>query len=157
MNILILFWLLEKKQLINKIMVNINLIQNKINFVRKYFELIQKLRKFSFKEISQDPFISGNVERYLYLACQSAIDLTETIISVYNFRQPSMARESFRILEEEGFISKDISNSMQSLVGFRNLLSHEYVTLNYDKMYYILQEQSDDIVKFIGEIEKKIN
>ncbi len=138
-------------------MVNINLIINKISLAKKYLALVKKLRKFSFKEVKSDPFISGNVERYLYLLCQSIIDLAETTIASCNFRQPTKAKEAFEILVEEDVIKNDLSNSMQSLVGFRNLLSHEYFALDYKKVYYVLQEQSEETLKFIKAIEKKFN
>lgn len=78
-------------------MSNLKVIENKKSAIRKYLKILQRYRKRSKKEIEGDIDIKGAVERYLYLAVQSTIDLAEAIIAYKSFRKPTTMSEAFYI------------------------------------------------------------
>jgi len=137
-------------------MTNTNVIKNKIIQVVKYFRILKRYQKFSRKEIETNEDIRGMVERYLYLLCQSVIDLADSFIAYKKFRQPVSSRESFDILFEEKIIAKQMKEELKNLVGFRNILAHEYTNVNYDIVFEVLQNKIDDTKKFINKINKYI-
>jgi len=61
-----------------------------------------KIRWAAKDEIQDDIDLKGAVERHLYLAAQSTIDLAEALIAFRNLRKPATIAEIFRILQEEG-------------------------------------------------------
>lgn len=129
-------------------MTNLTVIENRISAVKKYLKILERYKKYSAKEIEEDLDIRGAVERYLYLAIQAAIDLAEAVISYKNLRKPSSMSETFHILNEEDIISPDLKTKMSKMVGFRNIITHDYEEINYEIVFEILQKGLSDIEEF---------
>src|SRR3989338_7610854 len=136
-------------------MTNFSVIENKISSVKKYLDILQNYKKYLRKEIEDDFNIRGALERYLYLSTQATIDTAEAFISLRNFRKPTTIREGFEILEEKN-ISIKLREKMVKMVGFRNFIAHDYSKIDYDKVYYVLQNKLGDIEEFIKQIKKLI-
>lgn len=130
-------------------MTNLTVIENRISAVKKYLKILERYKKYSAKEIEEDLDIRGAVERYLYLAIQATIDLAEAVISYKNLRKPSSMNETFHILNEEDIISPDLKTKMSKMVGFRNIIAHDYEDINYEIVFEILQKGLSDIKEFI--------
>jgi uncharacterized protein YutE (UPF0331/DUF86 family) len=137
-------------------MSNFNVIENKISSVQKYLKILERYKKYSREEIEKNVDIRGAVERYLYLAIQSTINIAEAVISFKNFRKPTTMAESFIILSEEGIIDREFAEKLIKMVGFRNIIAHDYEELNYDIVYDVLHQRLKDIEKFIEIIKEKI-
>jgi uncharacterized protein YutE (UPF0331/DUF86 family) len=136
-------------------MTNISVIENKISSAQKYLKILDRYKKYTVKEIEEDLDIRGAFERYIYLAIQSTIDLAEAVISDKNLRKPSTMSEVFYILNEEGIISSDLKTKMSKMVGFRNLITHDYDEINYEIAYSILQKGLNDIHEFLRVISPR--
>jgi len=130
-------------------MTNFNVIENRISIVRKYLKHLERHQKFSKQQIIEEPDVKAALERYLYLATQAAIDLAETVIAFKKFRKPTTLRESFDILQEEKIIPIELAEKMAKMVGFRNVIAYDYVDINYDKVYDVLQNDLNDIEEFL--------
>ena len=137
-------------------MTNLKTIENKISLVKKYLKILERYQKYSQKELEENIDLKGALERYLYLSAQSTIDLAEAIISYKNFRKPTSMSESFSILNEEGIISTELTNKMIGMVGFRNVVTHDYDKINYDIVYDVLQNKLKDIEELLKIISKII-
>jgi uncharacterized protein YutE (UPF0331/DUF86 family) len=138
-------------------MTNLSVAENKISSLKKYLSILESYRNRSVEEIERDTTLRGAIERYLYLVCKTAIDLTEVIISVSKFRKPTTISESFVILEEEGVIGVDLKARMAGLVALLNVLAHEYEEINYDVLYDVLRNRLQDITEFVETAEKFLN
>jgi len=60
------------------------------------------------------------------MAIQNCLDIAAHIISDENFGVPGSNNEMFYLLEDNGYIKKDLTEKMVKAVGFRNLIVHEY-------------------------------
>ncbi|MBM4136508.1 MAG: DUF86 domain-containing protein [Nitrospira sp.] len=138
-------------------MSNIKAIENKISSARKYSAILKRYRGFAKEKICNNTDIRGAVERYLYLEAQSVIDLAEAVIAHNDFRKPTTMSEAFYILNEEKIISKKLTEKLVRMVGFRNVLAHDYEDIDYDIVYKVLQEGLNDIEVFLKIISKKLN
>lgn len=134
-------------------MTNSSVIENKISAIRKYLKILARYKKYSRQEVEENVDIRGAVERYLYLVTQASIDLAEAVIAYKDFRKPTTMSESFHILNEEGIISTKLTEKMVRMVGFRNVMAHDYEKVNYDIVCEVLQKRLKDIEEFIGRIE----
>ncbi len=137
-------------------MTNISVIENKISSIQKCLKTVSRYRKYSRNEIEQDETVRGAVERYLYLAVQSAIDLAEAVISFRGYRKPTTMAEGFSILVEEEVISNELAGKMIRMTGFRNVIAHDYEKIDYGIVYDVLQNGPADIEGFITIVQKKI-
>jgi uncharacterized protein YutE (UPF0331/DUF86 family) len=136
---------------------NIEAIENKISSARKYSTILKRYKKFTKERIQSDTDIKGAVERYLYLEAQAVIDLAEAVIAHGDFRKPSTMSEAFYILNEEKIISGRLTQKMVRMVGFRNVLAHDYEDIDYDIVHNVLQKGLSDIEVFLKVIAKKLN
>lgn len=137
-------------------MTSFAVIENKISSIKKYLNILERYKKYSKKEIEEDLNIRGAVERYLYLAVQSSIELAESVVAFKNVRKPSTMSEAFYILEEEKIISKELLDKMIKMTGFRNVIAHDYERMNYDIVYAVLQNGVADIKQFASEISSAL-
>lgn len=121
--------------------------------VKKYLKNAKYFQKYSQKEIEKRIELKGSVERYLYLVVQSTIDLAEAVGAEKGLRKPSSMRESFYILREEEIISQGLLEIMLNMVGFRNVIAHDYEKIDFGIVYDVLQNKIEDIEKFVKKIE----
>lgn len=130
-------------------MTNKAVIENKISATKKYLKILEGYKKYSQQEIEENVDIRGAVERYLYLATQATIDLAEAVIAFKNLRKPTSLSESFYILNEEGIVSKELTEKMVGMTGFRNVIAHDYEKINYTIVYEVLQHGLEDVEEFL--------
>lgn len=138
-------------------MTNIDIVKRKLSEGEKYFVLVRKYRVYSGKKILNDETIKGAVERYLYLLCQSAIDLAEAVVVYFKLRTPATYGEIFDILMEHNIIPSNLALKMKKMTGFRNILVHAYGEINTKILLKVLQKDSDDIMTFFKKVEEKIS
>lgn len=137
-------------------MSNKDTIENKISLVRKYLTRLEVYKKYSREEIENDQFISGSLERYLYLVVQATIDTAEAIIAYRGLRKPATLREEFEVLGEAEIINRALATKLMNMVGFRNIVAHDYTKLDYDVVFVVLHERLGDIEEFLKVAGKAI-
>jgi len=135
-------------------MTSIIVIENKVSSVREYLSILERYKVYTRKQIEEDIDIRGAVERYLYLAVQSAIDLAEALVSAKNLRKPTTFSETFYILEEAGLISLELREELVKMAGFRNIIAHDYADVDYDIVFDVLQDKLADLEKFLQAVVK---
>ncbi len=66
--------------------------------------------------------------------------------------RPEDNQESISLLYKQKIISKKVVKELDGIVGFRNILVHEYGKIDRKKVYLYLQEQVDSLRLFRREI-----
>lgn len=138
-------------------MSNLKVIENKRSSILKYLHILERYKKYSKEDIVNNIDIRGALERYMYLAIQATIDMGEAVISYKSLRKPSTMTEVFYILNEEGFISDELTNNLVKMVGFRNILAHDYESLDYDIVVDALHNRLKDMESFLKEVFNKLS
>jgi len=138
-------------------MSNLAIIETKISSIQKYLERLGRYKKFSQEEIISDPDRQAALERYLYLAVQATIDLGEAVIAFKGFRRPGTYTEVFYILDEAGFIPKQLSEKLVNMAKFRNIVAHDYEAIDFGIMYGALKNRLTDIEEFIAVTKQNLN
>lgn len=136
-------------------MTSIDVIENKVSSTRKYLSILERYEKYAKEEIESNIDIRGAIERYLYLAVQSTIDLAESMIAYKKLRKPTTMAESFHILHEAGIIPQDSAQRLVQMTGFRNAIAHAYEDLDYSIVFDVLHNGMKDIVFFLETIERQ--
>lgn len=88
------------------------------------------------------------IERYLQLAIEASLDISDQIINEEGLRKPKEYRENILILGEQGILPKSFSARFSFAAGFRNILVHDYVRLDKEKVYEHFKKDAADIEKF---------
>lgn len=131
---------------------NIDKIYLRIEALRQYVAVLEDFRNISLKELENDLVKRGAIERYLQLAIEVCIDIAELIISDQRLTPPSTYKEAITVLGKEKILNDSFAKSFSKAVGFRNILIHDYVKIDYRKLHSYLQNNLSDFHKFIKEI-----
>lgn len=81
-------------------------------------------------------------------ACETAIDLANTLIRERKLGVPPSNRESFRLLAEAGIIPANLAARLQAMVGFRNVVVHRYRDLDVAMLARVITRELDDVLEF---------
>ncbi|MFZ5908171.1 MAG: type VII toxin-antitoxin system HepT family RNase toxin [Nitrospirota bacterium] len=135
-------------------MSNRKALENKISSARKYLTILKRYSPYTKEQIQGSIDIRGAVERYLYLEARAVIDLAEAVIACHDFRKPATMSEAFSILNEEKIIPDKLTGKLVRMVGFRNVLAHDYEDVDYDIVCDVLQKGVRDIEAFLKIIAK---
>ncbi|WEG11691.1 DUF86 domain-containing protein [Pullulanibacillus sp. KACC 23026] len=66
------------------------------------------------------------------------------------------SREAFDLLVQNDLLSVELSKSMKSMVGFRNIAIHDYQRLNIDILEAIINEHIGDFKLYVEELRKPL-
>ncbi|RLB75849.1 MAG: hypothetical protein DRH24_18925 [Deltaproteobacteria bacterium] len=78
------------------------------------------------------------------------------IISEEGWGVPGSTNEIFYLLEENGYLERELTEKMVRSVGFRNLLVHEYIKIEMEEIYHIAQKDIHDLGKYLRAIFSKL-
>lgn len=92
----------------------------------------------------EDPDVRDIVERRFEKSIQASLDIASHIVSEEGYREPSDYGDLFRVLAEEQVLSPPVADVMVDMAGFRNVLAHEYSTIDDELVY----EQLQDLERF---------
>ncbi|MGD0655698.1 MAG: DUF86 domain-containing protein [Thermoguttaceae bacterium] len=79
---------------------------------------------------------------------EQAIDIANHLIKKKKLGLPKDSRESFDILAHAGIIPDDLSAKLKGMVGFRNILVHDYRKLDLGIMLDVIERRLDDLIDF---------
>jgi len=92
--------------------------------------------------------IAINLQR----ACEQCIDLANHAIKTRKLGLPKASRESFRLLAQHGIIPGTLAANLESMVGFRNILVHQYESFSIQLMIDVIEHHLDDLIDFTNYI-----
>ena len=95
-------------------------------------------------------------ERAFQLASENLLDICNLIISEKGFGMPSDSKDSVRKLAENRVLPASLSTRLEELVGFRNLLVHQYGRVDDSRSYSYLNMELKDFYEFIEIIDRYI-
>lgn len=87
-------------------------------------------------------------------ASQATIDIAIHTIKNKKIGIPNSSREVFEILNNYSYITDKTTTNMQNMVGFKNIVVHDYQNLNIDIVISIVKNHLIDFKKFSDEILK---
>lgn len=126
----------------------------KLQQLDEYFSYLEKLKKEikSEKEFLSNFHYFGLVERYLQLSCQVLIDTINLLIIEKDLEKPENVQEAVGVLADKKIISQKLALRLRGIVGFRNILVHEYGKIDRQKVYQYFSKNLDDFKLFKKEI-----
>jgi uncharacterized protein YutE (UPF0331/DUF86 family) len=123
-----------------------DLLAKKLAFVES---CVADLRRLAVAEdIASDVKERRFVEHTLQLAIQACLDAASHVVSDDRLGEPKTNQELFRLLEQAGRISKDLSQKLRAAAGFRNILVHGYADVDVNVTRDVLENHLDDLLAF---------
>ena len=136
-------------------MVDRYVVHARIAKIRQYVSLLKKIRGLADEQtFVDDPLIYGNAERYLQLAIQALLDISNHIVADMNLNLPADSKELFSLLAKHKVLPARLSARLAPMAGFRNILVHEYLEIDRHKVYRVLKDDLGDFDRFIKAVSK---
>ena len=136
-------------------MIDQDIVLAKAHKVEHHLRRIMKKREIGQDEFLADLDFQESILYNLQMAIQNCIDLAAHIISDEELGIASSTNEMFYILEENGYIDRNLSENMVAAVGFRNIIVHEYGKVDLKQVYHIAHHDIDDLEHFIKVIVER--
>ncbi len=114
------------------LLVNRSIILKKISHIRHNLSRLRDKVNISLESFVKDLDVQDVVLHNIQHAVQGCIDIGSHIISDEGWGVAGSHNEIFYILNEKGVIKRGLTERMVSIVGFRNILVHEYEDVNLD-------------------------
>jgi uncharacterized protein YutE (UPF0331/DUF86 family) len=131
------------------------IVDARIAKIREYVALLRKIYRLADeKTFIKDPLIYGNAERYLQLAIQCVLDISNHIVADLRLNLPSDNRELFEMLSKHKILPTALSRKLTAMGAFRNILVHEYIEIDRRRVYSALKNDLGDFEKFIRSVAK---
>lgn len=132
-------------------------IQDKLENLNEYVNYLEELKgevKADFDKFMNDFHLFGSAERYFQLSIQVIIDVVQLLIVEEGLPKPDDNQEAISLVYNKGIISDKLAEKLDGVVGFRNILVHEYGKIDKEEVYRNLQNNIDDLTDFKREISK---
>ncbi len=85
-----------------------------------------------------------NIER----ACETALDIGHIYVRENKLGIPQSSRNVFELLEKGNVISKELSEKLKKMVGFRNIAIHDYQNIQIPILLEVIKTHLNDLLEF---------
>jgi len=120
-------------------------IRRRLNRLDEYLAILHELQRYGEREFRSDPEHYGSAERFLHLAIETTIDLGNHLIADQELGIVDQYSDVPRLLLQAGLIDEPLAKVWTRMIGFRNVLVHEYVEIDRGIVYHVLQHRLEDI------------
>lgn len=100
------------------------------------------------ERLLSDRVLRAAVERWLQIAIDSCIDVSFAVIAAKEWTPPETARAGFATLAAHGLLPAELAMRLASAAGLRNILVHEYVAVDLERLARIVREDLGDLREF---------
>lgn len=109
------------------------------------------------EELLKDQDALDLVSFNLMMAVQACLDVASHLIADEGWEPATASAESFVRLEEQGVISKATSSALGLASGLRNVVAHEYATVQPELIHKAAREGLSDLERFAREVGRWVS
>jgi uncharacterized protein YutE (UPF0331/DUF86 family) len=136
-------------------MVRAEVLKERLKQLSASLEKIERFKHLSLEEYLKDDIAQDVVEYNLFISINMIINIATHIVVDNNIGKPVTLADSFKLLNKNKYITNEELDIYKNMLGFRNILSHEYIKINKKIVYEIMQNYLIDLKKFIIMVNDK--
>ncbi len=129
-------------------MIDEEIIYKHLKKLNSIIEELKNLQKYTLDEISSERKKQWEVEHGLQLAIQNLLDIGSHILSAIGKNKCEDYTGVIDKLGEESIIPAEFSEKIRGMAGLRNILIHDYLEIEKEKIFNYLQNQLNDFIIF---------
>lgn len=131
---------------------------SKLGKLEEYVKTISKLQKeVDKKRFLNEEFIQRAIERSLQLGLEAVLDIADHVINEYGFEKAETYKDVILVLGKNNVIPETFAKKISPAAGFRNILVHNYVSLDANKVFEHFKKDAGDIKRFMQYIVRYIS
>lgn len=119
--------------------------------IKKELSFLSQHKPQSLNELVGNDMKLHAIERSLEVLLEAVIDTGRLVIAIKQLPRATTNTEVFDILGKNNIISKPLVESIRGIGGMRNVLIHDYIDIDYEKIYNVLNRLTE-IQQFAEEI-----
>jgi uncharacterized protein YutE (UPF0331/DUF86 family) len=127
--------------------VKSEVIRKRLNKLDEYLSHLRNLQRYDLEEFTREPERYGSAERFLQLAIECINDIGNHIIADEHLGIVNWYSDIPAILADKGHIESELSEKWLQMIGFRNILVHEYLEIDRRIVYEVLQNHIVDLME----------
>jgi uncharacterized protein YutE (UPF0331/DUF86 family) len=131
-------------------------ITNKLMQIDEFLDLLNQIGSTKEDQFVDDKILIGSAKYYLQVSIEACLDVANHIIASEMLRAPKDYADSFSVLNEAGFISKELCRKLRQMAKFRNRLVHLYSEIDNNYIYGFIQNDLKDFILFKKAITKRL-
>jgi len=128
--------------------VDRDLVLRKVADLETYLKQLEPYRDIELSTYQSDWKTQRIVERTLHLAIETCMDIADHIVADRRLPVPETAAATFEILGEAQVLPVPLATSLSKMVGFRNILVHDYARLDASIVLRVLRSDLQDLQRF---------
>lgn len=126
-------------------MIRPEVLRKRLQRLDEYLGILERLRRYSKDQFLSDPERYGSAERFLQLSIEAVNDMGSYLIAELALGEVDAASDIPKLLRSHGNIDQITAQRWTRMVGFRNILLHDYLELSRPTVYGVLQENLGDL------------
>jgi uncharacterized protein YutE (UPF0331/DUF86 family) len=128
-------------------MVRPEVIRRRLDQLGRYLDILDHYRGYDLVSFMADPERYGSAERFLQLAIEATLDVGTHIVADENLGTIEQSRDVPQRMREHGYLSEDLEKRWIRMIGFRNVLVHDYLEIDRAIVYRVLVENLGDFAE----------
>lgn len=137
-------------------MIDADLVRRKLSRLNMYLEKLKPISQKNLEEYKSDFYLKSSAERFIQLIVECATDINNHVVVEIGNRPPEDYRVSFVRASEAGLISGDLADKLKGSAGMRNILVHEYMDIDDEKVYNVIPLAIKDYKEYLKQVEEFI-
>lgn len=134
-------------------MPDLILIEKHINYFFQDFENLKKYKNITEEDLKKNLDLLWIIERGLFLCIQNILDMFVHIVSSdFNYVWEYYS-DIPDILEKEKLITQKEKDLFIQIIGLRNRLSHEYISIDKKVLVNIMNNNLNDLVMLVNKVK----
>lgn len=126
-------------------MVRVEVIRKRLQKLDEHLVILRGLQKYTLDDFLANPEHYGSAERFLQLAIETTTDIGSHIIADLGLGEVNWYSDIAAVLAEKKYITDDLREKWIRMVGFRNILVHDYLDVDRKIVYNVLQKHLTDL------------
>ncbi len=119
-------------------MVDRELLQRRLERLEEYLVILRRLAAYRYEEFIANP------ERFLQLSIELIDDMGNHVVADEELGAVAKTTDVPDRLAEHGLVDADLASRWATMIGFRNILVHEYMEIDRRLVHEHLRERLGD-------------
>lgn len=138
-------------------MLDIELIRRKLSRLNMYLEKLRPIAQKSLAEYKSDFYLKSSAERLIQLIVECATDINNHTVVETGNRPPEDYSVSFIRAADTGLISRELAEKLKGSAGMRNILVHEYMEIDDERVYNAIVLTLKEYKEYIKQVDEFID
>ncbi len=126
-------------------MVRSEVIRKRLGKLDEYLTVLHHLQRYSLPEFVEDPEHYGSAERFLQLAIEAITDMGNHVVAELGLGVVNWYSDIPTILADNGYVDVQLKEKWLRMIGFRNVLVHDYADIDRTIVHEVLQHHLEDL------------